>query len=76
MTGVAEFEKKYYLCRRNGLAFTTSLTEIMARITDDFLGIEGQVGGLTTFVRHGKKYVRKATEEAILAAAKSYGGFT
>ncbi len=43
------------------MAFTTSLTEIMARITDDFLGIEGQVGGLTTFVRHGKKYARKAT---------------
>ncbi len=33
----------------------------MARITDDILGMEGRVGGLTTFVRHGKKYVRKAS---------------
>ena len=33
----------------------------MARITDDILGMEGRVGGLTTFVKHGKKYVRKAS---------------
>lgn len=33
----------------------------MGRIVDDVLGIEGRIGGLTSFVRNGKKYTRKST---------------
>ena len=33
----------------------------MARIENDIMGIEGRVGGLTTYIRNGKKYVRVST---------------
>jgi len=33
----------------------------MAKITDDLLGFEGRIGGITAFVRNGKKYMRKST---------------
>jgi hypothetical protein len=33
----------------------------MARIDNDIMGIEGRVGGLTTYIRNGKKYVRIST---------------
>ena len=33
----------------------------MARIENDIMGIEGRVGGLTTYIRNGKEYVRVST---------------
>ena len=33
----------------------------MARIENDIMGIEGRVGGLTAYIRNGKKYVRIST---------------
>ena len=33
----------------------------MARIDNDIMGIDGRVGGLTTYIRNGKKYVRIST---------------
>ena len=33
----------------------------MARIENDIMGIEGRVGGLTTYIRNGKDYVRVST---------------
>ncbi len=33
----------------------------MAKITDDLLGIEGRIGGMTAYVRNGKKYLRRST---------------